>query len=238
MAIVYTRACVCCGWESHDGASIPQVCERCRGRMRADLADLVALYTRLADELTTGSSSGPKVSGSRTPPAPGRIDVINLRGNGGEPSRHAIEQAGGNTDHLADQHGNTPIVAWLRGWEAEWRDRFGETSPRFEGSTEETVTALVRYLTRHLDKACDELESAAEFRSELRNLHRACEQAAAELVHLVKLGPCPGSGDQACGSLLRADPHATGVSCRSCGAYWDRAHLLFLGEVLSQEEGA
>lgn len=59
-----------------------QVCNGCRSRLRALLAELVEHYAKV--ELTRPSTGGAKVSGSRTPPLPLAVDALDAT----MPARH------------------------------------------------------------------------------------------------------------------------------------------------------
>lgn len=244
MTVIWTSECATCNYRPPTGEQVPQICTRCRGRLRANLADLPALYRRLADVMIPGTGTGPKVSGTKTPPLPARIGPLDLRSPGARSdiSRSELEAAGRNTDHLDDMTGDPPLIAVLLSWEADIRLHFTYNVLPFRGTTEQTIRASVDWLTKQLDKICDEHPAAEPFYDAIKTLHYRCLQQAGELKHMVVLGPCPntfdGDGQQvlddqgqavACGYVLRAEPDATsGVTCRECGEYYSRQYFLWL----------
>lgn len=58
----------------------PPACNGCRERLRAELTDLVDAYAQLPAALVPGKGHGQRVSGSRVPPVPVDVDVVDLGG--------------------------------------------------------------------------------------------------------------------------------------------------------------
>ncbi|WP_284432534.1 hypothetical protein [Streptomyces sp. TUS-ST3] len=149
--------------------------------------------------LMKGSSriSGP--SGSKTPPIPPRIDVLNLVGPGG-------------------------IAARLRDIEDAWRKVLGWTVAPWRGSPAEAIPQHARFLADNLLWACGSYEPVGQDIDDLRRLHG--EMTA--LVNnerrpgRVQIGNCPVRvGDEICWQPLtaRADSHR--VHCGTCNSKWE-----------------
>lgn len=230
---IHTDRCLICQVVPRDGYGVYQVCEICRGRFRADLADIKDLYERIGDAMEPGSAAGPKVSGSRTPPIPASLEALSLRGPTSPywPSRYRLELAGLDTSHLADQHGALPVIGVLRSVQYRWREALGWPLVPPRGSVDAAIVATVRWLHQYLDRACDEVDGIVETIRDVQALRRHMRSVAGETPHMVKLGPCPTVMDDggSCGEQLRADPHGDEVRCSQCGTVWTRTMWLRLG---------
>ena len=203
MTTLYAETCVICSRRPPEWGL---VCSGCKVRMRDQLAALVDEYA-LLDPRPSGGA-GEKVSGTRTAPLPGRLDVLNLVGPG---SVHV-------TDPYGDQTGELPTAVWLEQWVRDWRDVRGQ-GEHLPGTT---VTELSAWLSFRLDWACDEHQAIDEFAAELkqqlgalRAVNRSGEPKPEPLVT-----PCPtcrlralvrvNGGDvhcQECGRILRPDEY-------------------------------
>jgi hypothetical protein len=206
------------------------VCNACRGGLRADLSDIPWLYRRLANSLVLGSAAGqPRVAGTRPPPAPGTLDVLNLRGAAppGSISREVLEGTDADTAHLLDQHGSVSIVGRLRAWEADIRDALGLAAPVFHGSVTQSVAYITAFLLRNVDRICDNHPAAAGFLAEVAQLRTECRALLGEGPRFIKLGPCP-----LCGKGLRVDPQASALTCAGCGETWRRRDWVALAQAV------
>ena len=96
----------------------PPCCDSCRTRLRVELAEIPDLYALIPDHLEPETGTGVKVSGTRTPPLPLRLDPLNLLVAG--PKRQPVHDAFG------DQYGPQPPLVVLDLWVAEWIDTRGQ----------------------------------------------------------------------------------------------------------------
>ncbi|GLP64302.1 hypothetical protein TUSST3_09220 [Streptomyces sp. TUS-ST3] len=176
-------------------------CRPCEDATKARIVELPGLFRQLDTTamLMKGSSriSGP--SGSKTPPIPPRIDVLNLVGPGG-------------------------IAARLRDIEDAWRKVLGWTVAPWRGSPAEAIPQHARFLADNLLWACGSYEPVGQDIDDLRRLHG--EMTA--LVNnerrpgRVQIGNCPVRvGDEICWQPLtaRADSHR--VHCGTCNSKWE-----------------
>jgi hypothetical protein len=232
VTVIWTSECATCSYQPPTGEQLPQICTRCRGRLRANLADLPALYHRLGAVMQPGSGGGEKVSGTRTPPLPVRIGPFDLRGPAapGEAVR----------DPYGDQHGEPALVAVLLSWEAWIRQDLHYTALPFRGTTEQTITASVDWITRQLDKICDEFAAADGFADAVHHLRLRCQREAGEAPDLRYIGDCPTLFDDgtACGKRLHAEANADSIDCRGCRTKRPRTEWLLLGRILRTQDGA
>lgn len=195
------------------------VCPKCQDKIAGQLRELPELYALLGGILEPGASvpDGSRHTKVHAAPLPVRLGPLNLR------------QRGGMVDILAS-------------WEADWREHFGLTAPTFQGSTEQTLIAVVRFLHGHLPRACQTHPAVDEFAREVRELHTACKATLGDVEREFSPGRCPvpvedDRGEATpCGGRLTTDLYGMGdVSCRDCGASWPRERLLHLGRQLEEE---
>lgn len=196
------------------------VCAPCTSRMRDQLRDLVEEYALL--DATPGSSTGQRVSGTRTAPLPVRLDVLSLVGPGSA-NVHVDRR-----DEHDDQIGELPTATWLLQWVIDWRD--------YRGQTEElpglSITAMTRWLEHRLDWAADEHPAVDDFASELAAQVRALRgvNRAGEPSDRSKVGPCPqqlADGDT-CRTTLYMHDRIDFITCGGCGAEWQRRNWPWL----------
>ena len=242
MADAALRPCEACGTTTVVLASrVVYVCDRCRGCLLANLADLPVLYRRLVEALApgVGGMSAP-VSGTREVPLPVRVDVLDLIGS--------PAPGDGIVDLHGDQWGIVPVIAVLGAWERHLREAFGLTMAVFAGSVEQSVISAVRFLRCHADRACRELSSAPDLIAEVAGVHYQCRRVLGDVPRVIKLGPCPyviavvedlAGGERAirCGRQLAVAPEATSMRCRGCGTVYDRADWLAAGEAMRSDVG-
>ncbi|WP_328336761.1 hypothetical protein [Streptomyces violaceus] len=176
-------------------------CRPCEDATARRIAELPGLFTQLDTTamLMKGASriSGP--SGSKTPPIPPRLDVLNLVGPGG-------------------------IAARLAAIEDAWRKVLGWTVAPWRGSPAEAIPKHVAFLANNLLWACSSYESVGQDIDDLRKLHGECAALAAgeKRPGRVAIGLCPVRLDDGwCGTALTASTASHRVHCGSCGARWD-----------------
>lgn len=176
-------------------------CRPCEDRATQWIAELPGLFRQLDTTamLMKGSSriSGP--SGSKTPPIPPRIDVLNLVGPGG-------------------------IAARLRDIEDAWRKVLGWTVAPWRGSPTEAIPQHASFLANNLLWACGSYEPVGQDIDDLRRLHGECAALAAgeKRPGRVQIGTCPVRGDDGpCGTALTASTGSHRVHCGGCGSRWD-----------------
>jgi len=217
------------GCDGHTGDNRP-VCQNCRDRLRATLNDIPDLYTALDDELLgQGGKAGPKVSGTREAPIPGRLDVLNLRGPGSTANMP-----------IADQHGAIPVFAALESWERDWRHCRGLPITGVWPDLPTALTSIVRFLDAHLDWAADNHGAIDEFAGDVRGVRQSIKAAQGDRPDTVAIGNCPILDDagKACGAKLRASTWHDTIRCPACRTVWERAEWERLGLVMGGRGGA
>jgi hypothetical protein len=204
------NACPICG-RGTDGPH-----DRCYTVLFKRLIRIPQLYRLLAVVLEPGTTPGARVSGSRTPPIPVRIEPLSLRSHGG-------------------------IVTVLALWEEAWRTRRGLTAAPARADTDLALDVVVEFLLAHLDWAVDQPENGAgirEFAGEVREITGSCHTALGLTTDLMQLGPCPGAHDDGrlCRRVLYADPYLSMIRCPGCSAEWPRDRWMILGRTLRDEQ--
>lgn len=205
--------CPLCGRRADD------VHESCLRHLDARLQRIPVLYAELAVALEPGSSAGARVSGTRTPPLPLRLEPLSLQCRGG-------------------------IVSILGTWETDWRDRRGLSADHHADREQllagrRQLAHVVDFLRTHLEWAVREHPAVDEFATEVSDIVGTCRAALGDILGHMKIGRCPAQiGDRNCGRVLYADPYADGVLCDRCGSYWPRARYLLLGAAIAQGDAA
>lgn len=201
--------CPLCGRRAED------VHEGCLAALDIRLGSIPALYAELAEALEPGSSAGARVSGTRTPPLPVRLEPLSLQCRGG-------------------------IVSILATWETDWRERCHLARIPARAHREQLLDSgqvladVVEFLRTHLDWAAHRHPAIDEFATEVGDIIGACRATLGAALGHRKIGRCPADfGGRACGRVLYADPYAEVIRCDRCRTEWPRARWLLLGAALA-----
>lgn len=215
--------CAICPRLLPDGSDA-YACPACEHRMRYVLATIVAELPLLQAALVPGGgSTGGRPVGRAHAPLPVNLRALNLLGPG---TTTPV------TDLHAEQVGDTPLVALLRGW-ADWLAQHFPCARVLDGTVYlaayggcdragirgdgADVAAWCRWLTRYLPYAA-QLHRVDE-------LHRDLEDALARVRAITgtrpqthpRLAPCPACGTVA---MSRTDG-VWEVVCEACGHRMD-----------------
>lgn len=193
----------------------------CLTALDGHLQRIPVLYAALHTVLEPGSSAGARVSGTRTPPAPLRVEPLSLLCRGG-------------------------IVSILGTWETDWRQRRGLSTNPARADREQLLAGdqvladIVRFLRAHLAWATAEHPAVDEFAGEVRQITAACRAALGMITDARRIGQCPAVLDngRTCGRVLYADPYSDEIWCDRCGNHWPRNRWLMLGAAIAQGDAA
>jgi hypothetical protein len=195
-------SCVSCGCDLWTAEWDRLACRPCGERTAARIAELPALFRQLdttAALMKGGSRGSSPTSGSRTPPIPPRLDVLNLVSPGGVVSRlSAIEDA--------------------------WRQALGWTVAPWRGSPAQAIPGLAAFLGNNLLWACSSYDEIGQDIDDLRRLHAECSALVRDERRpgRVQIGNCPTQvGDQVCWTPLTASAASHRVRCSGCGGRWE-----------------
>jgi hypothetical protein len=177
-------------------------CRPCQDATTQRITELPALFSRLdttAALMRGARRSGAGMSGSKTPPIPPRLDVLNLVGPGGAAAR-------------------------LQAIEDSWRQTLGWTIAPWRGSPSEAVPAHAQFIANNLLWACESYEDVGQDIDDLRRLHGEMKALAdgERRAGRVQIGACPvQSGNGTCGTALTATADSHRVRCSGCGTRWE-----------------
>lgn len=209
----------------------PLCCESCRARIRSSLAEIVDLYALLPAMRKATRAPGDKVSGSKDPPIPARIDVVDLS----LPARPATRAllARGVMGMDPDQVGDLSVATFLDTWVRDWAGIRGDHLP------DPNVVTLVGWLDVRLDWAMDSHTAIDEFSAELNDFVRALRSATrTDTYRGEKVGNCPVRlrDDTRCNATLRADPYLDRITCGRCSTSWNRRDAGWM-KLRAQQDG-
>lgn len=179
--------------------SVPRVHDGCEDRIRENLQKLPVLYRQLATVLAPGrqGSDGGR-GGTKTPPLPVNVAVLDLRARGG-------------------------IEGVLGSWERDVRDILDWGPPEYRGSVQAAVDASAQFLATNLPWICDQHEAAREFADEIRSLVAEAERLiTGEKPERKVVVACP------CGQTLRVTVSTPGARCPRCETQYGRDEVLNL----------
>lgn len=194
--------CVACDREGQR-----RLCGRCYDRTAGGLGLLPAAYRALRLVEQRGGGQAERVSGSRTPGPPGRLDVLDARGPGG-------------------------IASWAKSWEAHWRAARGLTVA-CGGRLEVQVSTAARWLRSNLEWV-GEHGVAEEVREFTEQVHETLTTARAVTgttpgdYQLIGRCPTVRADGAVCGAALFASPWADHITCHRCRSDWPRLKWLSL----------
>lgn len=191
--------CTCCRRDLRDYELGRYACTPCEDRIAVRLGAIPGLFERLGDHLARGSAGGgPAVSGSKTAPAPCRIDVLNLRTAAG------------------------PVLAPLETWARDWEEAgYAEIGER--GSSVARVTHACRTLRFNLSQAVAKHPALEEFAGEVSSIWRTLSRIVEGEAPPRKIAvTCP------CKQTLRITLDTRGETCPRCGAEYGHSEVLRL----------
>lgn len=177
-------------------------CRPCEDVTAKRISELAALFRQLdttAALMKGASRSATPTSGSRTPPIPPRLDVLNLVSPGG-------------------------IAARLVAIEDAWRASLGWTIAPWRGSPAQAIPHHVEFLGNNLLWACSSYEEVGQDIHDLRRLHGECTALVNDERRpgRVQIGNCPVRVDDSlCGQPLTASAASHRVRCGGCGTRWE-----------------
>ncbi|WP_432053724.1 hypothetical protein [Streptomyces sp. bgisy022] len=187
-------------WASETGR---WACRPCEDATQQRITELPALFRRLDTTAALMREArrpgGRSSSGSKTPPIPPRLDVLNLVGPGG-------------------------VAARLQAIEDAWRRVLGWTVAPWRGSPAQAVPGLAGFLGNNLLWACSSYESVGQDIDDLRRLHGECKALVdgERKPGRVQIGNCPVRvADRLCWTPLTASAASHRVRCGGCGARWE-----------------
>lgn len=226
--------CTACNKQLWDDEYERRICRPCEDKTRNRLTELPDLFARLSSTaalMRGASGGGAPTSGSKTPPIPPRLDVLNLVSAGGAAARlQAVEDSwrqalGWDTPPTVEHRTTFPITRTRDGQRHIGQPfRSDRVYPHWRTPTpDRLIPARITFLTNNLPWAADTYESVAQDVEEIRRLHAECKAAIANerKPGRVKAGLCPVRiNDQLCRAQLTAVATNHRIRCGTCGTEW------------------
>lgn len=198
----------------------PGVHDDCLDDLDTQLRSIPALYAELAVALRPGSAGGERVSGTRTPPLPLRVEPLSLLCRGG-------------------------IVSILGTWETDWRELLGLPVNTARADREQllgsgrALAGIVDFLHIVLAWAVDAHPAIDEFAGEIGDIISACRMALGLRSDYEAIGRCPAPlGGRTCGRVLLVDPNAKIIRCDRCRTEWPKARWPLLATQIAKNAAA
>lgn len=191
--------CLRCRHDLRDYEAGRYLCGPCEDRTAVHLGAIPSLFARLDYHLHRGGgSNGPAVSGSKTPPLPLRLDVLNLRTAAG------------------------PIIAPLETWVRDWEEA-GYAEVNELGSATDRVTHACRTLRFNLSRATARHPAVDEFADEVADIWRTLNRITTGETPPRRIAvTCP------CQQTLRITLDVRGITCPNCGTGYGHSDVLRL----------
>jgi len=192
------------------------LCAHCEDRLHQwlrKIPDHYALLPTFLEHGTTDRNPESKTSKAPDPPAPMRLDIIDLLDT----------RLGRIWNGTAPAHDRRGVLGTLRAHAERIIDERHLTT-----KVPETVTTACALLDRHRLWTAEQ-DWIRELYTEVKQLHRTLSDAVGDY-RRPPVGRCHVDTDQGtrCNGNLHANPYG-GVRCARCQATWDATHLRQLG---------
>jgi hypothetical protein len=188
-----------------------EICDGCWSFAVEQLQKFPALYHELEDELWPSSGAkGERVSGSKTPPLPVRIETLYLRTGGI----------------------SLPLVKH----ETTMRQIRQETRITFRGEEFNRITLTCEYHIKRQKWTYDEYGDIADLATTIISISNKINYVLGHKSDDIVIGSCPNTDENGkpCNAKLKVNPQMKNleVTCRVCGTVWDSTRWRLLGKML------
>jgi len=191
-----------------------EICESCWTFALNQLRKFPSRYHELEDELFPSQGYGERVSGSKTPPLPVKLETLHLRTGG--------------------------ISQPLMKHEARIRFQRQETRITFRGEEIKRITLTCEYHLSHSDWTYSDYPDLAELATEIIGVSGKINYVLGYKSEDVVIGSCPtvDENGKPCATKLKVNPQKLDktleVTCRACGTTWDSTKWRLLGKMLNE----
>jgi hypothetical protein len=171
-------------------------------------------YKELEQEMLPTKGYGERVSGSKTPPIPIKLETLHLRSGG--------------------------ISKALMEHETKMRSIRQETRITFRGEELNKITLTVEYILKRSTWAHAEYPDADKLATTIISTAHSIQFILGNKSEDIILGKCPTVGDDGkpCGANLKINPQQMDrtfeIKCRACDTIWDSKKWRLLGKILEQ----
>lgn len=192
------------------------VCSNCWGYTLDKLKVFPNRYEELAEELIPSKGKrSERVAGSKTPPLPVRIDILELR-------------TGGISKPLMKHEANIRIIQH-------------HTKITFRGQEINRIAKSVAYLTAQGEWIYAHYDDVVTLAKDINNIDRQINTVLGNRSELLTIGKCPHQSDdgEQCGAKLQINPASLtsfgDIKCKRCGTVWESTQWRLLGKMLGNE---
>ena len=192
-----------------------EICDGCWTFALNQLRKFPQRYHELEDELFPSQGYGERVSGSKTPPLPVKLETLHLRTGG--------------------------ISQPLMKHEARIRTTRQETRIRFRGEEINRITLTCEYHLSHSDWTYKEYADLADLTTSIISVSSQINFVLGYKSEDVVIGSCPTIGEDGkpCATKLKVNPQKLDktleITCRNCGVTWDSTKWRLLGKMLQND---
>lgn len=190
------------------------ICDLCWSYAVSQLKTFPEKYNALEEELLPARGYGQRVSGTRTPPLPVRLEALYLRSGG--------------------------MSRILMYHEATIRKIQKHTIITFRGEEIHRITKTVEYLSSHEEWIIKNYSDVDNLTKHILSINNSVKYVLGERSDEITLGTCPTlmEDGQSCGALLRVNIKIIetygDITCRRCKTTWTSEYWRHLGRVLEQ----
>lgn len=190
------------------------ICDNCWQYAMSHLEKFPARYKELEKEMLPSKGYGERVSGSKTPPLPVRLETLHLR-------------SGGISMPLMEHEGKIRSIRQ-------------ETRITFRGEELNKITMTVEYILKRSNWAHKEYEEADKLGTSIISIAHSIQFVLGHKSDEIMIGKCPTQDEKGepCGAQLKINPQQLDrtfeIKCRSCDTVWDSTKWRLLGKMLEQ----
>ena len=187
------------------------ICESCWNFAVEQLKVFSKRYHELEDELLpSNGAQGERVSGSKTPPLPLRIETLHLRTGGI----------------------STPLIKH----EIEMRKTRQETRITWRGEEINRITMTCEYHIKREQWSFTEYGDVADLATTIISISNKINFVLGNKSEDIVIGSCPtiDEAGKPCNAKLKVNPQmrTTTITCRVCDTTWDSTQWRLLGKML------
>ena len=192
------------------------ICDSCWQFAIEQLKTFPQRYGELESELLPSRGYGQRVSGTRTPPLPVRLETLHLRSGG--------------------------ISRPLMQHETSIRIELQHTKITFRGDELGRITKSVEYLTAQEEWIYKNYVDADRLTESIIHISNQIKYVLGWKSDEILIGVCPtmDTDGNACGTPLRVNikilESGGNITCKRCKTTWEDERWRFLGKVLESEE--
>jgi hypothetical protein len=194
-----------------------ELCNSCWNRGIDEIKQMPDLYTALEDELIPSKGYGEKVSMTKTPPLPMRLEVLYLR-----------------TGDI------TKVMYWH---ETQIRMDQNHSAITFRGRELDRIKGSADYMAVHWNWVRKHYTEGEKLLTEIHKIFGRIQAVMGNRSEEMSIGTCPALDEegQTCGATLRINPHVLttfgDIKCAVCATVWESTKWRLLGQILENSRG-